>query len=180
MVKKEGDTLAFGHLDYFDVKNAHDKRIIDGSFLSSLVNHEPVSVAEALDDLKHNFSNLIENINLSKLDEFTQHEFMESRYKNGDLSFLDRNQQLYQIKDCNVINLEKSEDDLIAELERPPCKLAENAPNLPASAVIYKSALLSAPSSAILFSNAPDFPDTTLTLIPVLAVNFSYSCTSES
>ena len=66
-----------------------------------------------LDDLKHNFSNLIENINLSKLDEFTQHEFMESRYKNGDLSFLDRNQQLYQIKDCNVINLEKSEDDLI-------------------------------------------------------------------
>ena len=66
-----------------------------------------------LDDLKDNFSNLIENINLSKLDEFTQHEFMESRYKNGDLSFLDRNQQLYQIKDCNVINLEKSEDDLI-------------------------------------------------------------------
>ena len=31
------------------------------------------------------------------------------------------------------------------------------------------------PSAIILFSNAPDFPDTTFTFIPVLAVNFSYN-----
>jgi hypothetical protein len=41
---------------------------------------------------------------------------------------------------------------------------ASNEPNLPASAVIYKSALLSDPSAIILFSKAPDLPDTTLTL----------------
>ena len=63
--------------------------------------------------------------------------------------------------------------DLIASLVRPPCRVPANAPSRPASAVIYKSAWLSAPSSAILFSNAPDFPDTTFTLIPVFAVNFS-------
>ena len=58
-------------------------------------------------------------------------------------------------------------------LVKPPCKLAANAPSLPASAVIYKSAV--PPSAIILFSNAPDFPDTTFTFIPVLAVNFSYN-----
>ena len=39
--------------------------------------------------------------------------------------------------------------------------------------VMYRSALLSAPSSIILFSKAPDFPETTFTFIPVFAVNFS-------
>ena len=50
---------------------------------------------------------------------------------------------------------------------------ASNAPNLPASAVIYRSAFESAPSSVILFWSALSFPDTTFTLIPVFAVNFS-------
>ena len=63
--------------------------------------------------------------------------------------------------------------DFIAALVSPPWRLASKAPNLPASAVIYRSAWLSAPSSIILFSKAPDLPDTTFTLIPVLAVNFS-------
>ena len=45
----------------------------------------------------------------------------------------------------------------MVSLIRPPCKLLLKAPNLPASAVIYKSAELSTPSSAILFSNEPDF-----------------------
>ena len=66
-----------------------------------------------LEDLKQNFLSLTENINLSKLDDFTNHEFMESRDKKGNLSFLDRNQQLEQIRDCDVINLKNSENNLI-------------------------------------------------------------------
>lgn len=100
LVQEKGDALPFGYLDYFDVKNADDRQIIDDSFLSSLVDHEPVSVAEALDDLKHNYpsepSNFIRSLNstfncLPKRNEISNHDFR----KNGEV--VQRRFRLYQI-----------------------------------------------------------------------------------
>lgn len=100
LVKKQGDSLPFGYLDYFDVKNVHDKRIIDESFLSSLVNHEPVSVSDALDDLKHNYpaapSEFVNRLNatfdrLPQRNEIPNHEFRN----NGEV--VQRRFRLYQV-----------------------------------------------------------------------------------
>ncbi|MDC5803447.1 DNA (cytosine-5-)-methyltransferase [Vibrio europaeus] len=100
LVKKQGDTLPFGHLDYFDVKSVHDKLIIDESFLSSLVNHDPVSVSEALGDLKHNYpeapSDFINNLNatfnrLPQRNEISNHDFRN----NGEV--VQRRFRLYQV-----------------------------------------------------------------------------------
>ncbi|NRB69717.1 MAG: DNA cytosine methyltransferase [Vibrio sp.] len=100
LVQKEGDALPFGHLDYFDVKDATDKRLIEDSFLSSLVNHEQVSVSEALDDLKHHKptqpSEFVVNLNeifdrLPQRNEFANHEFRN----NGEV--VQRRFRLYQV-----------------------------------------------------------------------------------
>ena len=65
------------------------------------------------EDFKNNFDKIIENINSNCLNEFTNNEFMESRDKNGNLSLLNKKQQINEIKDCYVINLENSKEDLV-------------------------------------------------------------------
>ncbi|EOB3677324.1 TPA: DNA cytosine methyltransferase [Vibrio vulnificus] len=100
LVEKQGEALPFGYLDYFDVKSVHDKRLIDKSFLSPLVNHEQVSVAEALDDLKrHNPkppSDFIKNLNatfdrLPQRNEIANHDLRN----NGEV--VQRRFRLYQV-----------------------------------------------------------------------------------
>lgn len=54
LVKEKGTDLPFGHLDYFDPTNAAHKALFEKSFLLDLINDKPVSVREALDDLKQN------------------------------------------------------------------------------------------------------------------------------
>ena len=65
-----------------------------------------------VDDLKDNFLNIINNLNQNNLENFTNHEFMESRDKNGDLTYLDKKKQIDIIKDCEVINLKNSDKKL--------------------------------------------------------------------
>ena len=65
------------------------------------------------EDFKNNFDKIIENINSNCLNEFTNNEFMESRDKNGNLSLLNKKQQINEIKDCYEINLENSKEDLV-------------------------------------------------------------------
>jgi hypothetical protein len=65
------------------------------------------------EDFKNNFDKIIKNINSNCLNEFTNNEFMESRDKNGNLSLLNKKQQINEIKDCYVINLENSKEDLV-------------------------------------------------------------------
>ncbi|HIF9291665.1 TPA: DNA cytosine methyltransferase [Photobacterium damselae] len=100
LVKEKGDLLEFGHLDYFDVKNAHDHKLIENSFLSELINHAPVSVAEALDDLKKNQptekSEFVTNLNstfhlLPERNEIANHDFRN----NGEI--VQRRFRLYQV-----------------------------------------------------------------------------------
>lgn len=100
LVQKEGEELPFGHLDCFDVKNEADKRLIENSFLASLVNHKQVSVSEALDDLKHNYpapqSEFVVSLNetfdrLPQRNEIANHEFRN----NGEV--VQRRFRLYQI-----------------------------------------------------------------------------------
>ena len=55
-VKKQGDDIPFGHLDYFDVTKAEHKVILRESFLSGLIDNKEVSVQEAIDDLRVNSS----------------------------------------------------------------------------------------------------------------------------
>ncbi|OCH58396.1 DNA (cytosine-5-)-methyltransferase [Aliivibrio fischeri] len=54
LVQQSGDTLPFGHLDYFDVTKPEQHKLFEESFLSSLVNGDIVTVKDALDDLKQN------------------------------------------------------------------------------------------------------------------------------
>lgn len=100
LIQEKGDTVPFGHLNCFDISNIHDKRLIECSFLSSLVNHEPVSVSEALDDLKHNYpsepSSFIRKLNeifdqLPQRNEISNHEFRN----NGEV--VQRRFRLYQV-----------------------------------------------------------------------------------
>lgn len=54
LVKDKGESLEFGHLDYFDVQKEEHKSLFEGSFLSPLISNSIVSVKDALDDLKSN------------------------------------------------------------------------------------------------------------------------------
>lgn len=100
LVQEKGDSLPFGYLDYFDVKDMHHKELIAGSFLSELVNHEPVSVAEVLDDLKHHnpslSSTFVHDLNktfnlLPQRNEISNHDFRN----NGEV--VRRRFRLYQV-----------------------------------------------------------------------------------
>lgn len=55
LVEKFGSGLPFGHLDYFDAMKEHHRELYEGSFLASLINSKPVTVRDALDDLKLKF-----------------------------------------------------------------------------------------------------------------------------
>lgn len=65
-----------------------------------------------VEDYKENFVNIIRNLSLNKLDNFTNHRFKESRDKNGNLSYLDKKSQIDEIKDCEVVNLKNSKNNL--------------------------------------------------------------------
>lgn len=67
LVKKHGEELEFGELDYYDSNKPSDLHVFESSFLKSLVGSEEVSVSEAIDDLKvhnpSNLSNFVQNLN---------------------------------------------------------------------------------------------------------------------
>ena len=54
LVQEVGETLPFGHLDYFDATKQAHAQIFESSFLSNLVNEKEITVRDALDDLKQN------------------------------------------------------------------------------------------------------------------------------
>ena len=47
----------------------------------------------------------------NEIDKYVNHEFMESRNKKKKLSYLNRNKQLQEIKNCEIINLDVSENN---------------------------------------------------------------------
>lgn len=53
------------------------------------------------------FKQVIPDENL-KLEKYTDHKFLESRDKKGNLTYLSRIEQLKEIEDCQVININKS------------------------------------------------------------------------
>lgn len=52
LVQQNGESLEFGHLDYFDVQKEEHRALFQNSFLAPLVSSPIVSVESALDDLK--------------------------------------------------------------------------------------------------------------------------------
>lgn len=54
LVQESGESLPFGHLDYFDATKPMQRELFEKSFLSHLVNGETVTVKDAIDDLKQN------------------------------------------------------------------------------------------------------------------------------
>lgn len=56
LVQQNGESLEFGHLNYFDSSKANDLTYFNDTFLHPLVNNPEVSVREAIDDLKINNS----------------------------------------------------------------------------------------------------------------------------
>ncbi len=54
LVQGAGESLPFGHLDYFDATKPTHRHLFERSFLANLVNGEVVTVQDAIDDLKQN------------------------------------------------------------------------------------------------------------------------------
>jgi DNA (cytosine-5)-methyltransferase 1 len=100
LVQESGESLPFGHLDYFDATKPIHSKLFKESFLSSLVNGELVSVQDALDDLKQNYpsepSKFIKKLNstfkeLPKRSTLLNHDFRN----NGEV--VKRRFRLYQV-----------------------------------------------------------------------------------
>lgn len=100
LVQEVGDSLEFGHLDYFDVKKAEHLELFNNSFLSSLVSENTVTVGEALDDLKQHKPNeqseFIKSLNrkfsfLPPRDKLWNHEFRNNS------PIVQRRFRLYQV-----------------------------------------------------------------------------------
>ena len=53
------------------------------------------------------------NINISKLENYTNSNIRDSRDINYNLNFLSGNEKLKEIVDCEVINLENDDNQLI-------------------------------------------------------------------
>lgn len=100
LVKKSGDELPFGHLNYFDATKTNHHKLFEESFLKNLVNGEKVTVRDALDDLKKNHpsepSEFIKALNttfesLPQRNSLSNHEFRN----NGEV--VQRRFRLYQV-----------------------------------------------------------------------------------
>jgi hypothetical protein len=66
-----------------------------------------------IDDFENEFTKIINKIDQNDLSIFTENEFMESRDKKGNLSFIEKKKQIHEIKDCEVIDLKTSEKKII-------------------------------------------------------------------
>ena len=100
LVQKVGESLPFGHLNYFDATKAIHSKLFEESFLAELVNGEKVTVRNALDDLKKTNptvpSKFINSLNstfkaLPKRNMLSNHDFR----KNGEV--VQRRFRLYQV-----------------------------------------------------------------------------------
>jgi len=63
-------------------------------------------------DYEKNFENILPTKTLD-LDKFVNHKFMESRNNKKELTYLNNYKQLQEIKNCEIINLEKSNKEKI-------------------------------------------------------------------
>ena len=57
------------------------------------------------EDYKNFVHEIIESVKFQKLEDFTNHQFMESRDKSGALNYLSKQKQIQEIYECSVINL---------------------------------------------------------------------------
>lgn len=127
LVQKQPQEAIFGTLPYFDVTKDDNLSLFKTSFLHHLVGHTPVSVSEALDDLKMNkpskSSFFVDNLNktfstiLQKRDRIYNHEYRSNSY------YVQRRFRLYQVlQECNdkninkaVFNILKGNDSVISD-----------------------------------------------------------------
>ncbi|TEW53859.1 DNA cytosine methyltransferase [Psychromonas sp. RZ22] len=100
LVQELGESLPFGHLDYFDATKPIHIKLFEESFLSHLVNGDIVTVQDVLDDLKQNNpaepSAFINNLNttfeaLPNRISLLNHDFR----RNGEV--VQRRFRLYQV-----------------------------------------------------------------------------------
>lgn len=133
LVEKEGAKLAFGYLDCFDVADKKHRKIFENSFLRELITSQPVSVEEALDDLKKNSpsapSEFVKELNstfgLQKKSLIHNHEFRN----NSEL--VQRRFRLYQVLGVinvrsvtnDIFNVLKGESEIISEESWQACRL---------------------------------------------------------
>jgi hypothetical protein len=66
-----------------------------------------------LSEYKNDFINLIKSINLNNLASYTNHSFMESRDQDSKLSYLNRDEQISKIKECEVVDLSEENERLV-------------------------------------------------------------------
>lgn len=99
LVHKVGSQLEFGHLKYFDASKPSDSKFFENSFLESLVNEKPVSVRDALDDLKQtNPSKPSTFINhLNKTFNFLPQRSMSNHELRNNGAVVKRRFRLYQV-----------------------------------------------------------------------------------
>jgi hypothetical protein len=66
-----------------------------------------------MNDYQDNFTTLTKNIDLNDLANYTNHSFMESRDQNSKLTYLNKDQQIKKIRDCEVVDLSREKEKLI-------------------------------------------------------------------
>lgn len=99
-ISEIGPSLEFGYLDYLDVSKSEHRSLFENSFLSPLVSGKPVSVREALDDLRFNSDKLpsdyINNLN-SIFEWLPTREHIENHDPRANKEIVRRRFRLYQI-----------------------------------------------------------------------------------
>ena len=66
-----------------------------------------------MNDYQDNFTTLTKNIDLNDLTNYTNHSFMESRDQNSKLTYLNKDQQIKKIRDCEVVDLSLGKEKFI-------------------------------------------------------------------
>jgi hypothetical protein len=66
-----------------------------------------------MNDYQDNFTTLTKNIDLNDLANYTNHSFMESRDQNSKLTYLNKDQQIKKIRDCEVVDLSLGKEKFI-------------------------------------------------------------------
>lgn len=108
------------NIENFDRTNYHYSNLCWGVSLKGLINlmNEKNFIFLGTNNFKNNaffvnkefeqlFKKVISEKNI-ELKNYTNHEFQESRDRNGNLTYLSRKEQLEEIKDCYVINISNS------------------------------------------------------------------------
>jgi DNA (cytosine-5)-methyltransferase 1 len=117
LVTAQGSSLPFGHLNYFDAVDPKIIELFERSFLAELVNGAPISVMEALDDLKQNNPTLPSDfiVNLNQTFDLPERASLHNHEFRNNSDIVRRRFRLYQV--LSAINVRSITQDVFSVLK---------------------------------------------------------------